>query len=424
MRSLIILPLTLLALASAILTGCGNDAFPVTPPHDFEKLEIAHSEVLTNPPDYSFDTQLAVNPLNGEIFVAWARKIGGATEIFWRHGQPGAFSAEEVITKDDGIKSWNPAITAGRDGRVHFAYMDQEIDGVQKEVYSKTWSGGIWGDEVLLSLADGWTGWDPDVETYPDGRPVVAWFDHRFGVQHEILLRIGDGNGMWWPDVRMTNDNHWQTFPDIDIDLKGKVHLSYVDTRHVTDEWGDADKFGPGNNLEIYYRTWSGGQPESEIRVSNTPLRSLGSHIATDGFGNAHMIYLDESAYGHYVLYYVKIENNIVSSMTPVSHTNTRADVGAIECLGDRIFIVWPEYPDIDGPSYSQTKLYIREILQDGRAGQPLLLASSNANLHPTVEVDEKRGMVWTAWMEYLGDDEELIEGESRIRLAGVGLKP
>ncbi len=404
----------------SVITGCGDGDSPIEPGQDFATLTLEYTEVLSSPPIYARDSQVTISPTTGEIFCCWCRDIGEGTEVVWRRGTPGSFSVEEPITEVDDVRSWNPSLLAGPDGRVHFAYMDQKIDGKQKEIYAKTWTDGVWGPEKHLSLYDGWTGWDPDVAVYPDGRPVVCWFDHRFGVQHEILLRIGDGLGFWWPDVRLTNDHHWQYFPDIEIDSRGVVHLSYVDTREIPDEWEDPDHYAEGKNLEIYYRQWNGDGPGPEVRLTNTGLRSIASQITVDRLRRAHVIWLDESSAGYYRLYYTNVDAGAGGGMHEVSDDGTRADLSSIASLGNRVFAAYSEYTDPYGSTTSECRLSVREILPDGRTGTPTVLASSGTNLHSRIAADELRDMLWVIWMEYTSGDEMLIEGESRIHLAGI----
>lgn len=389
------------------------------PPLSFAALSVVTKEALSTPPGYAYDSHVAVSPATNEIFCCWCTKIGDVPEVVWRQGIPGEFSEPVAITDVDGRRSWNPSLAAGPDGRVHFAHMDQKIDGLQKEIYVKAWSDGSWGSETLLSLDDGWTGWDPDVAVYPDGRPAVCWFDHRFRVQHEILLRVGDGNGNWGPDVRMTKDDFWQYFPDIAIDSDSVVHLSYVDAREqLGDE--DVDHYGVGKNLETYYRTWNGTSLSPEVRITWTPLRSVASQIAVDNARKAHLIWLDESAKGWWRLYYTRIESGQPCDPIPVSNTNKRADLSAVACLGSRTFMAYPEYDDPHSPSTGMSRLYVREVLPDGRLGTPLVLAVSGTNVHPRMAADPSRKMLWVIWMEYLGEDETFTTGDSNIWLSGI----
>jgi hypothetical protein len=413
------LPYALLMFGIQLSSGCHGSGNPIYPYNDFATRSVQLSVVVAGLPEYHYDADVAVDPLSGEIFCCWVKKINGTSEIVWRHGMPGSLGPEEIITPFDGYRSFMPSITAGPDGTIHLAWMDQMIDGKQKEIYWKAWRNGSWGPFSILSLEDGWTGWDPDVETYPDGRPLVAWFDHRFGVQHEILMRIGDGYGFWWPDVRWTNDRHWQTYPDIEVDPEGTVHLVYTDMRHIPDEWGGGPHYAPGKNTEIYYRTWDGNL-SVETRVSNTPHRSLASHMAVDSAGRAHIIWLDDSETDWWVLRYAMVEDGVVGPMQAVSDINHRADIAAIESVGDRVFIVYPEYPDTEGSSLADCMLYVREVLPGRGLGTPLLIADHGTNGYPRAAADVKRGGLWVVWTEYLGDDEEFMEGPSRLHLAGI----
>jgi len=409
--------------ASLVITsGCNGSGNPVYPHDDFATLTIWHSEVIADPPDYNLDADVALDPSTGHVFCCWVKKVDDTPEVFWRHGMPGWLSAEEIISPVDGYRSFRPVLTGGPDGSIHFAWMDQMIDGKQKEIYSRRYQNGVWGPTALLSLADGWTGWDPDVEVYADGRPLVAWFDHRFGVQHEIIMRIGDGEGFWWPDVRMTNDDHWQTYPDIELDIRGTVHLSYTDMRHIPDEWEDRTHYAEGKNTEIYYRTWDGNL-SAEVRVSNTPYRSLASRMAVDSAGRAHIIWMDDSETGWWVLRYVMVKDGIPGPMQTVTDSSHRADFAMIESVGNRIFIVFTEYPDPEGSPLANCRLYVREVLPGEGFGESLLIAGNGLNGWPRTAAEPGRNGLWVIWTEYLGDDEEFIEGPSRLHLAGIKIK-
>ncbi|HDS29665.1 MAG TPA: hypothetical protein ENN67_01340, partial [Firmicutes bacterium] len=276
----------LITLIFLTVSGCGGSD-PVTPSKSFAKLTIESRETLSSPPIYAYDAQVAVDLLSGKIFACWVQRINGTPEIVWRYGFPGAFGDVEAITEVDGNRSWNPSICVGPDGKIHFAWMDVSVG--YRETHAKSWHSGVWGKETLLSLDDGWSGWDPDIEVFSDGRPVVAWFDHRFDVQHEILMRIGDGEGNWGDDIRLTNDSYWQYVPDIEIGPDDMVHLSYVDAREQSRTAsvipGEPDHHQPGSNLEIYYRTWKPGKLGPEVRITNTPNRCDQSRLAMDNSG-------------------------------------------------------------------------------------------------------------------------------------------
>jgi len=408
----------LFTLLMLILIGCGGG--PTVPPSTFARLAVKYAETLSSPPTYAYDAQIAVSPITGEVFLCWVRRSGAAPEIFCRHGTPGKWSKEEAVSEIDGLRSWNPATVAGPDGCVHLAYMDQKLDGVGKEIYARSRCGDGWGPESLLSCTDAWTGWDPDIEVHPDGRPAVCWFDHGFGVQHEILMRSGDGAGGWLSQVRLTNDNHWQYFPDIAIDSSDSLHLVQVDTRYELDEWYDTDHYAEGRNLEIYYRRWLGDSPGPEVRLTDSPLRSIAPQIDVDRQGRAHVIWLDETESGYNRLYYTVVTENEPGKAVALSSPGRRADFSSIARLGDRIFVAGAEYVDPLGSSTAQTSLCVREILDGGRAGTSLAVATEGTNLHPRLVADERGKMLWVVWMEYVGDDETLITGQSYIRLAGV----
>jgi hypothetical protein len=405
-----------LTLLAALLAGCGAEMDPLSPFATLQK--ISSQEISTLQTD-ALDPQIAVNPLTGEIFVCWTRDHGETREIAWRHGNISTFSSEELITDLDGRRSWNPSLCAGPDGKIHLAHMDQKIDDKQKEIYAKTWTDGVWGPDNLLSLADGWTGWDPDVTTYPDGRPAVCWFDHRFKVQHEIMLRVGDGKGGWRPDVRLTKDEFWQYSPTIAVDWKNVLHLAYVDARTQAG-LEDTDHYAEGRNLEIYYRTWDGIALSPEIRITDTSLRSIGPDIAVDNTGRAHLVWLDETRSGCYEAYYTWIENEKPSQSVVISTLGRRADLPSIACLGSKVFVVVPEYYDPDGPDGGRCDLFIREVLMDGRAGPALKLTDRSANLVPRMAADTMRGALWITWLEY---DDSGSSPETSINVCAVSVR-
>jgi len=408
-------------IVSTMLQSCSGSESLVHPPVDFASLQIERMEVLSATPDFAYDPKVTVNPVTGEIFCCYVKKIQDVPEVHWRHGQPGNFGNEEVITIIDGWRSFNPALKAGSDGRVYFAYMNRIDTGwFQKEIFTRTWDSGQWSDELMLSDPSDWTSWDPDIAVFDDGRPMVCWFDHGFGVQHEILVKTEDGEGNWSAWTRLTNDDHWQYYPQIDIDGNDVMHLVYADTREIEDEWFDPDHYREGTNLEIYYRNWDGAEIGEEVRITNSQFRSRAPHVAVEDNGKVHIIYLDETETGHYRLYYRNVFANEPGISTAISGAGSRCDQSDVGEVGGRVFIVWPEYSDPGAPATGNTTIYLTEILSNGQTNTPLVLASGSTNLHPRLAVDEERSMLWVIWMEYHGDDETIKTGESNIRLFGI----
>ena len=215
--------------------------------------------------------------------------------------------------------------------------------------------------------------------------------------------------------------------PDIEIGPGDLVHLSYVDAREqdriASVIPGEPDHHQPGSNLEIYYRTWSSGDLGPEIRLTDTPARSDQSQLAVGSDGRAHVIWLDESQSGYFRLYYTSILDGDRSQILSVSSDGSRSDLASIVCLENRIFVAYPEYTGSDGPRYGKAVLYVREIMHDGRLGTPLTVADSGTNLHPRMVADRTRKMLWVTWMEYVGDQPELVTGESYLRLCGINVE-
>jgi hypothetical protein len=408
-------------LSCATVTGCSGSGDPVAPPPVFASLALANVEVVAAPPLYSYDPKVAVSPVDGEVFCCYVRKTGEAPEVYWRHGQPGSLTTEEIITPIDGVRSFNPVIRTAPDGAMHFAWQNRiPVGDFQKEIFAKSWIDGEWTGTSELSIPDNYTGWDPDMAVYPDGRPVVCWFDHMFGIQHEILVSVGDGNGSWSSYHRLTDDNHWQYYPNIDIGPDGTLHLVYVDTRELADEWFNPDHYREGTNLEIYYRTWDGVSTGPETRITNTGLRSRAPQIAVGITGVAHVIWLDETETGYYRLYHRAVDDGQAGPINAVSSYGTRSDQSDIAVLDERIYIVYPQFVDPAAPPYSDSRLLVREVKADGSMGVPLVVAGSGCNMHPRITPDQYRDCIWVIWTEYSGDDESLVTGESSVKLARI----
>jgi hypothetical protein len=416
-----LIPAYLLLVGLVTYLGCSGGGGPVIPASEFATLTIRSTETVASPPDYSYDSKVTVSPVDGAVFCCYVRKVGEKPEVLWRHGQPGTLSVEEPITDVDDVRSFNPALMASPKGEVYFVWQNRITPGEDdKEIFARIWSNGAWSAATQLTITDIYTGWDPDIALYPDGRPVVCWFDHMFGIHHEILCSVGDGSGGWSAFNRLTNDDHWQYYPRIDIDSTGILHLVYFDTRWIPDEKYDLDHLRDGTNVEIYYRNWDGITPGPEIRITNTQFRSLTPHIAVDSVDNPHIIWVDETELGYFRLYHRSVNGGAAGPITSVSAAGRRADQSDICVLGERILIAYPEFHDPVGPAYGDSSLYVREILPDGRMGDPVAVATSGANMHPWIAADPGRNSIWVIWTEYTGDDELLITGESRIRLSRI----
>jgi hypothetical protein len=403
-----------------IAVSC-NGSSVIIPDSQFAKLMARANYILSEPPEFAWDPQIAVDPVSGEVFVCWNKNVGGIQEIMWRHGKDGNFSTESVISDTDGNQSYNPTLTAGADGRVHFARMDRKDDNNQKEIWIKSYKDGAWEKDRILSLYDGWTGWDPVVETFPDGRPLVSWFDHRYGIQHEIIVRYEETpGGEYEPDVRMTNDTWYEFAADIDSGPGNVIHCTFEDSREQNWKPIDGDQRIPGKNLEVYYKSWSDGEFGPEVRITNSEFRSLAPQIAVDVNGRVHLIWADETDDGYFRLYYCWVENNIPSDTFQITPPDVQADLCAIETLGDRVFIAYDYYISTDAELTDSANIDLVEVLKNGELGQPITIARGGCNVHVRMASDPIRNDLWMIWNEFVPVGGELGENGSRIWATGV----
>lgn len=411
------IPIALAAGLFFSFLGC-NGTRSINPPCHFAKLDIQYLENIFTVKDLAYDLQVAVSPLNGEIILCWTRKENGVSEIFMKKGFPGSFSGETPVSDIDGMRSFNPALASGTDGTFHLAWMDQKIDGKQKEIYAKSFINNKWTKEALLSLADGWTGWDPDIAVSRDGRPMVCWFDHRFGVQHEIMLAKQDKQGWWSEAVRITNDQYWQYSPQIAIDNENTVHLVYVDAREQEGGIG-TDHFAEGKNLEIYYRTWDGLSIGPEKRLTKTPLRSIEPRISIDDFNTLHVIWLDEGNEGYYRLYHKDTERFDQSVL--ISSANAKVGCADVTSLRYRTFCAYTEY-SVSNPGINDTnRLVVSEVGINGNDIPRLVVDVKGINHEVGITDDPIRSMIWVAWVQYEPENQNV--GKSKVWLCGIKVR-
>jgi hypothetical protein len=78
------------------------------------------------------------------------------------------------------------------------------------------------------------------------------------------------------------------------------------------------------------------------------------------------------------------------------------------------------EYPDPTASLASNARLVVREVLDTGELGAPLVIAGSGTNVHVRMVADKSRNLLWLVWMEYIGDHPEFLTGSSNIKLVSV----
>jgi len=206
---------------------------------------------------------------SGNLCVAWGDSRSGDMEIYSMRFDGTAWTSPERLTYADGY-SYLPCMAVDGLGNVHMVWEDQR-DGTQESYYAK-YDGISWTADVLLSADDGSSSSTPKIAADPYGGVHVVWEDSRHG-NGEIYYRYSpDGEGMWMPETRVSDDPAASRHPSVAADANGCVHVVWDDSRDGNDE--------------IYYKRWTPPEQCFFVTVATNEVTSEGEVHKYDRDGN------------------------------------------------------------------------------------------------------------------------------------------
>jgi len=158
---------------------------------------------------------------NGTFVIVWAVSPTGPQDVHMARTDGTRIWGDTTIVNnsaDDGLPS--VAITQSGDIWVFWVRFGATGSG---DVYRKTYAAGAWSPEQLVTT-EGGHNLSPQAHVAKDGRVWVAWYRQNSGNDFEVYAKNNNA-GVWSSSIRITQDNAYDSAPDITQDRNGAIWI-------------------------------------------------------------------------------------------------------------------------------------------------------------------------------------------------------
>jgi len=330
---------------------------------------------VSNTPEVSWNPAIAINRLNGHLFIVWNDASNGEDEIFFSKSTDNGvtWSTPVDISFTEGA-SYSPDIAVDSSGNMHVVWYDNSsgnweilytrsddegsIWTIPKNISNNTGASKkpsiiadklnhlhiVWQDETTgnseifyTQSLDGGVTWSTKKDISNNGGASrnaviasdnlnnlhVAWDDDSLG-NSEILYSKSINNGASWTTAKdISNNGQYSYKPSIAVDSNNNIYLSWMDNT-------------PGNWEILVTRSSDNGANWTTVKdVSNTPGDSLNPFISIDSTNTIHLLWQDNyQTSGYNDLFYSKTANAL-NWTVPVNLLNNSGDSLALDVITD-----------------------------------------------------------------------------------------
>lgn len=168
------------------------------------------------------------------------------------------------------------SLAVDANGQPHMAYNSMYEDGL----HYATWDGHRWKRQLIDSEH---INYYTSIQLDKDGNPRISYYlYHAPDKSYLLRLKFASFNGQYWTIQTLDKRMGTGKFNSIAVDAEGHPHIAYS---HVS--LGD-----------LLYAAWDGSQwnfADVDSRRTHNDYVGIGSSIALDSAGNAHIAYFDET---------------------------------------------------------------------------------------------------------------------------------
>jgi len=108
--------------------------------------------------------------------------------------QPGWFGQGQV-NEPDTLFDGTARIAIDPNGKPWCVWMGEEARGSPNNIYSATWNGTAWQEELMVSSTDTFCDYAPSIAISEQGTILVAWMRETARLIHDIYYAYWDGTG-------------------------------------------------------------------------------------------------------------------------------------------------------------------------------------------------------------------------------------
>ena len=381
------------------------------------------TEVLSIESDVGSESPSVAIDNMGIVHVAWYDRddylsSGGDSDIFFRRWNVSTsnWSEREVVSTESTDESYSPSLAVDKFGNIHVAWFDRTdyagADG-DYDVFYKRWDSlsASWTTTDVVSTESTMDSTYPSLDVDSSGSVHVAWFDitnyDSSGVDGDIFYKRWDSISDSWTttEVVSTESDMGSRNPSLSVDKFGNVHIA----------WGDISWIGGADpDEDIFYKYWdssSSSWTTTEVISTEGLAESRVPSLAIDSFNNIHIAWQDhtdymESGNTDYDIFYERWDSSSSTWSTTevISTESTSHSVSpslAVDSSG-YVHVAWYDYTNYDSSGNDMDIFYKRwdSISALWTTTEVISTESSADSYLPSLAVDNG-GNVHIAWDDF-----------------------
>ena len=334
--------------------------------------EVVSSEVSST----SVFPSIAVDS-SGDVHIAWQdySDYGGSgaldSDIFYRNWDSSIYSwtTTEVVSTESTDYSGIPSIATDSAGDVHIAWQDRTDyagAGTDGDIFYKflNVSSTTWTTTEVVSTESMDDASESSLVVDSAGDVHIAWSDDTnyagAGTDEDIFYKQWNASSSSWTitEVISTESTNDSTYPALDVDSAGNVHLAWDDYTNYA---------GAGTDQDIFYKHWNASSSSwtiTEVISTEFAANSSFPSLAIDSDMNVHLTWFDyiEAAGNGIDIYYRYWESSLSkwTSTVVISTESTGRPIAPfidVDSTGI-VHIAWDDITDYDGSGADRDIFY------------------------------------------------------------------
>lgn len=222
------------------------------------------------------DASIAAD-INGNVHVVWY-----GLDIYYKRWDGSSWMLTEQLNDQHYYTSIDPCLTGDANGDLHVAWITWLGYNQPRQIYYKRWNGESWSADSLLVDTPGAE--SPALAPDASGNSYLTWIDGRHGLA-EIYCKRWDGAAWAEDELVYSGWSFVLQHPTITVSDYGIVHVAW--TQYPSG----------GGDSQLLYKLWNGQEWEPERTLATGPFSLSGAALATDTYGNVHLVWQDGRHY-------------------------------------------------------------------------------------------------------------------------------
>ncbi len=245
---------------------------------------------------------------NGNVHIVWTEYTDFAGNDYdvnykFKNATSGVWNTTELISVGSSYFSAAPDIGVDLAGNVHIIWRDDESNyigsGTDTDVFYRLWNvtSTNWHEIELASSESTHFCTNPSLDIDLGGNAHIVWQDGTnydgSGFDYDVIYKMKNATSLSWttPEVVSTESDNTIAQPEITIDSRNNIHVSWLEPYNYT---------GEGSDMDLYYKfknatslSWN----LTEVVSTESTDHSQDICLSADMFGTIHFAWIDMTDY-------------------------------------------------------------------------------------------------------------------------------